>query len=96
MRSLLHDYFELSKLILSSEGVLQEQETSHCLGLDSPIGFVSDFLGKGTTNLPLSAREWWSWKWCLSSRERVESLIGFSSISQNFLSISSPDRREVW
>ena len=59
--------------------------------LDSPICFVSGFLDRGTTNLPLSEREWLSQKWCTmvhSSGERVESFMVFASISQNLHSTS--------
>ena len=89
----------LSNWFLAWSKHLSDRNCLTAWDLDSPIDFASRFLGRGTTNLPLSALEWLSQTWCTmvhSSGERIESLIGLSSISQNLHRMLSPETKEVW
>ena len=67
--------------------------------LDSPRGYESVLLGRGTINLPDSECVWWVLK-CLttvvSSGDKTGFLCGFSSSFQNLCNRSSPVMRVVW
>ena len=66
--------------------------------LDYPIDLACGSLGSGTINRPVSLREWFPSKWrtVRSCREKFDPVLVLSSISQNFLRMSSPEVTDTW
>ena len=74
------------------------RETSSASVRDSPMSLALGLFGRETENLPIVSQEWVLSKFCMterSSAERLGSVVGPSSISQNQRSRSSPMASET-